>query len=80
MRMDLNADLGEGMGDDEALLDIVTYRMSGHSPSDASSYRSKEEMELWEAADCVRTFGEYLISNGALTEACLLYTSPSPRD
>ena len=24
MRMDLNADLGEGMGDDEALLDIVT--------------------------------------------------------
>ncbi len=57
----------EGLG--PALLDIVTYRMSGHSPSDASSYRSKEEMELWDAADCVRTFGEYLISNGAITEA-----------
>jgi 2-oxoisovalerate dehydrogenase E1 component len=57
----------EGKG--PALLDIATYRMSGHSPSDASSYRSKEEMELWEAADCVRTFGEYLISNGAITEA-----------
>uniref|UniRef100_UPI003562A658 transketolase C-terminal domain-containing protein n=1 Tax=Pontiella sp. TaxID=2837462 RepID=UPI003562A658 len=56
-------------GKGPVLLDIVTYRMSGHSPSDASSYRSKEEMELWEAQDCVRTFGEYLISNGALTEA-----------
>ena len=56
-------------GDGPALLDIITYRMSGHSPSDASSYRSKEEMEMWDAADCVRSFGEYLISNGALTEA-----------
>ncbi len=57
----------EGKG--PALLDIVTYRMSGHSPSDASSYRSKEEVELWEAQDCVRTFGEYLIENGAIAEA-----------
>lgn len=56
-------------GKGPALLDVVTYRMSGHSPSDASSYRSKEEMELWDAQDCVRTFGEYLIENGALTEA-----------
>ena len=31
------------------LLDILTYRFSGHSPSDASSYRSKEEMEAWQA-------------------------------
>ena len=29
-----------------ALLDVVTYRFSGHSPSDASSYRSREEMDL----------------------------------
>ncbi len=56
----------EGIG--PALLDVVTYRMSGHSPSDASSYRSKEEMELWEAADCVKEFGGYLVENGALTE------------
>jgi 2-oxoisovalerate dehydrogenase E1 component len=57
----------EGLG--PALLDVVTYRMSGHSPSDASSYRSKEEMELWEAADCIKEFGDYLMTNGALTEA-----------
>ena len=28
------------------LLDTLTYRFSGHSPSDASSYRSKEEVKL----------------------------------
>lgn len=55
----------EGKG--PALLDVVTYRISGHSPSDASSYRSKEEIEAWEANDCVKLFGDYLISNGALT-------------
>ena len=56
----------EGKG--PALLDVVTYRISGHSPSDASSYRTKEEMELWEQADCIKEFGNYLISNGAMTE------------
>jgi len=30
------------------LLDVLTYRYSGHSPSDASSYRTKEEVEAWE--------------------------------
>ena len=30
------------------LLDVVTYRYSGHSPSDQSSYRTKEEIEAWE--------------------------------
>lgn len=56
----------EGKG--PALLDVVTYRISGHSPSDASSYRTKEEMELWEQADCIKEFGDYLIENGAITE------------
>ena len=56
-------------GEGPVLLDVVTYRMSGHSPSDASSYRSKEEMEMWEKADCVKSFGEYLVTNGAITEA-----------
>ena len=32
------------------LLDTVTYRISGHSPSDASSYRSKEEIETLAAS------------------------------
>ena len=29
------------------LLDTVTYRFSGHSPSDASSYREKAEVDAW---------------------------------
>ena len=29
------------------LLDVLTYRFSGHSPSDASSYRTKEELALF---------------------------------
>ncbi len=39
------------------LLDVLTYRYSGHSPSDASSYRTKEEVEAWEKQDCIASFG-----------------------
>jgi 2-oxoisovalerate dehydrogenase E1 component len=46
------------------LLDTLTYRFSGHSPSDASSYRSKEELEAWEAQDSIITFGESLVKAG----------------
>jgi len=50
------------------LLDVLTYRYSGHSPSDASSYRTKEEVEAWEAQDCIATFGEQMIEAGVATE------------
>jgi len=43
------------------LLDTLTYRYSGHSPSDASSYRSKEELEAWQKADSIVVFGKELI-------------------
>jgi 2-oxoisovalerate dehydrogenase E1 component len=54
-------------GKGPVLLDTITYRFSGHSPSDASSYRTKEELALWEEVDCIRTYGEYLEENGLLT-------------
>ena len=44
------------------LLDVLTYRYSGHSPSDASSYRTKDEVEAWEAQDCINSFGKELIN------------------
>jgi 2-oxoisovalerate dehydrogenase E1 component len=44
------------------LLDTLTYRISGHSPSDASSYRSKEEVELWENADSIIAYGNQLVA------------------
>ena len=53
------------------LLDVVTYRYSGHSPSDQSSYRTKEEMEAWQAEDCIIAFGKKLVEAGVATEADL---------
>jgi 2-oxoisovalerate dehydrogenase E1 component len=46
------------------LLDTLTYRISGHSPSDASSYRSKEEIEAWQKEDSILSFGNALIGAG----------------
>ncbi|TVQ37711.1 MAG: dehydrogenase [Spirochaetaceae bacterium] len=51
------------------LMDTITYRISGHSPSDASSYRTKEEIKAWEEADCIRSFTDYLIKNKVLSAA-----------
>jgi 2-oxoisovalerate dehydrogenase E1 component len=51
----------EGRG--PVLLDTVTYRISGHSPSDASSYRSKEEIERWQQADSIRAFRAKLLDH-----------------
>ena len=53
------------------LLETVTYRISGHSPSDASSYRSKEETELWQRADSIPAFRHALVEHRVLTEDTL---------
>ncbi|MBL0156839.1 MAG: dehydrogenase [Bryobacterales bacterium] len=53
-------------GGGPVLLDTVTYRISGHSPSDASSYRSKEEIELWQQADSLLAYRKRMIDGGAL--------------
>jgi 2-oxoisovalerate dehydrogenase E1 component len=50
------------------LLDVLTYRYSGHSPSDASSYRSKEEVEAWEKQDSIVWFGSELVRTGIATK------------
>ncbi|MEN8229553.1 MAG: thiamine pyrophosphate-dependent enzyme [Bacteroidota bacterium] len=53
------------------LLDVLTYRYSGHSPSDSSSYRSKEEVEAWESVDSIQSFGKELIAAGAADQSAL---------
>lgn len=58
--------LEEGRG--PVLMDTLTYRFSGHSPSDASSYRDKAEVDLWEEVDCIKTYSELLISNGLVSQ------------
>ena len=65
----------EGRG--PVLLDTVTYRYSGHSPSDASSYRSKEEVERWQKADSIAWFHQSLSQSGALSADCLDATRES---
>ena len=50
------------------LLDTLTYRYSGHSPSDASSYRTKDEMSLWENVDSIEWFASELNGVGAVDE------------
>jgi 2-oxoisovalerate dehydrogenase E1 component len=57
--------LEEGRG--PVLLDTITYRISGHSPSDASSYRSKEEVELWQHADSIHAFRKKMVDIGAVS-------------
>ena len=54
----------EGKG--PALLDTITYRISGHSPSDASSYREKEEIERWREADSIKAFRRRVSESGAV--------------
>lgn len=53
------------------LMDTITYRISGHSPSDASSYRSKEEIEMWREQDALVSYREYLIAHKIATESTL---------
>ncbi len=61
--------LTEGRG--PVLLDTITYRISGHSPSDASSYRSKEEIERWQQADSLRAFRAKMLDNKIVSEDAL---------
>jgi 2-oxoisovalerate dehydrogenase E1 component len=59
--------LVEGRG--PVLLDTVTYRTAGHSPSDASSYRTREEVEAWGEADSIDAFSRYLVSHRVLKKS-----------
>lgn len=58
-------------GGGPVLLEVVCYRQSGHSPSDQSSYRTREEMELWRAVDPLAEFGEKLVQAGIVSPAGL---------
>lgn len=53
------------------LLDTLTYRFSGHSPSDASSYRTKEEVQAWMDVDPLLTYRQELVEAGIASEADL---------
>jgi len=52
-------------------LDVLTYRYSGHSPSDSSSYRSKDEVEAWESVDSIVSYGNDLMKAGVADQSTL---------
>ncbi len=54
-------------GKGPVLLDTITYRFSGHSPSDASSYRERKEIEEWQQVDSLLTYGEEMLGAGLCT-------------
>ena len=49
------------------LLDVITYRYAGHSTTDASSYRTKDEIDAWQDEDSILSFRKELIENGVAT-------------
>ena len=55
-------------GKGPVLLDVVTYRFCGHSPSDSSSYRTQEEIEAWKAQDPIPAYRKQLLEAGVATE------------
>lgn len=56
-------------GNGPVLLDTLTYRFSGHSPSDASSYR-EAEVEEWQEIDSLITYAKRLKDvSGVLSES-----------
>ena len=50
-------------------LDVLCYRQTGHSPSDQSSYREREEIDLWRQVDPLAEFGQKLVEAGVATQA-----------
>ena len=55
-------------GKGPCLLDVVTYRVSGHSPSDSSTYRTPEEIEAWKAADPILAYRNKMVKGKVATE------------
>ncbi len=56
-------------GEGPVLLDCQTYRQSGHSPSDASSYRTNDELDMWRAVDPIHEYGDRLETAGLIDTA-----------
>ena len=55
-------------GEGPAMLDVVTYRIAGHSPSDSSTYRTPEEIEAWKNEDVLVAFEKRMVSGKIATK------------
>ena len=56
-------------GEGPTLLELMTYRIAGHSRSDACEYRPDEEEASWFARDPIKLFRNLLVETKTATEA-----------
>jgi 2-oxoisovalerate dehydrogenase E1 component len=56
-------------GEGPSLIQCQTYRWYGHSRSDPRKYRTKEEEASWKERDPIPHFAQWLVENGACTQA-----------
>ncbi len=56
-------------GEGPVLLDVVTYRLVGHSTSDQNAYRTKEEIEAWRSYDPIVTYRKALVDAGVAPDS-----------
>jgi pyruvate dehydrogenase E1 component alpha subunit len=50
------------------LVEAFTYRYRGHSAADPEVYRSKDEVEEWQAKDPIETFARRVVEDGVLSD------------
>src|SRR5258706_474514 len=58
-------------GNGPVLLELLTYRRTGHSRRDTCQYQPSDEREAWFKADPLDRFGSWLIQQALVTEVDL---------
>ena len=58
-------------GQGPVLLELLTYRRTGHSRRDPCHYQPKDEREAWALRDPIERFGQVLVERGLADEASL---------
>jgi TPP-dependent pyruvate/acetoin dehydrogenase alpha subunit len=56
-------------GKGPVMLELMTYRLTGHSRRDACHYQPKEEREYWRLRDPILLMGQALIRNNLASES-----------
>src|ERR1035437_5931611 len=56
-------------GEGPTLLELMTYRIAGHSRSDACTYRPDKEEAAWFARDPIKLYRNVLLNSGVASEA-----------
>ncbi len=55
-------------GKGPAFLEVATYRVSGHSPSDSSTYRTQEEIDAWKEACPIAAYRKKMVEGGIASD------------